>query len=388
MVNPISNAPQIKKDEYVTQEIWEFDQIKVVIDEQCDLETVHANILDYFKKVSSRIDHLEKSKPMVMNFIRSTKDEKEKNRYTNQLVAIDKELTSLSKLSKFEYRVAVKPFLEEFRSIRKNLGVSVMGHKKGANDYYYKTKKINTVRNFCAEAIHYCRVLKIERGAISNNCVKCGGSLNDDGQEYICLNCGNTQQQVDVGESLDYGDRKSPIKRTGVADNIKNFRDIIDQFEVTSSINIPPKIIDTIRENLEKYRSLDLSTLSKADLVSVMKLCKVNSMWFKHLNKIYFILTGKKPKTVEEHIPNLMKRIEYFAEIHDDIKDKDRSNFIHGLHIFWMFLMNEGYTPNPDDFVLLKSRDVELNNIRTIERGFVVLRKTHPEFTWNIFEFS
>lgn len=388
MVKPISNAPQVKNDEYITQELWEFDPIKVVIDDNCDLETVHAKILDYFKKVRARIDHLKKCKPMAINFVRSTEEEKEKSRYQNQLNAIDKELNSLSKLSKFEYQVAVKPYLDEFREIRKNMGVYVMGRKKGASDFYYRSKKIELIKEFCDEAIHYCLVLKVERGTAGLNCSNCGNSLSQNGKDSYCGNCGNLQEQIEVGECLDYGEKKNTVKKTGIADNIKNFRDIIDQFEVSTNINIPNKIMDSIRETLENYQSLNIKTLSKSDLVTVMKLAKVNSMWFKHLNKIYFLLTGKKPESVEKHIPNLMKRIEYFAEIHEEIKNQDRSNFIHGLHIFWMFLMNEGYTPNPDDFVLLKSRDVELNNIRTIERGFVILRKTHPELEWNIFEFS
>ena len=75
------------------------------------------------------------------------------------------------------------------------------------------------------------------------------------------------------------------------------------------------------------------------------------------------------------------------SEIYEEIRG-DRSNFIHGLYLLWIFLCNEGYKPDPDDFVLLKSRDVEMSNINTLTAGFKILRKTNPEFEWKIFEIS
>lgn len=268
------------------------------------------------------------------------------------------------------------------------MGVTVMGKEKDVNDYYHHTEKMALIREFLDQAIQYCTVLKIEGGFRKASCVRCGDETIDNGQEMQCLNCGTVSDLMEVEDHVDHGDKKIVAKKTGVADNIKNFRDIINQFEVTSNINIPARIIDTIRENIVKYRSFSIEELTKPDLVMIMKAAKINSMWFKHLNKIYFILTGKKPVSINPYITNLMRRIEWFAEIHNQVKDPDRSNFIHGLHIFWMFLMNEGYPANPDDFILLKSREVEMNNIKTIEKGFKILRKTHPEYQWKIFEFA
>lgn len=389
MSDKIENLPVEKKYEFVSTELCNIEPIIVKEDNNCDLLNINQQILKYFKEIRNRIEHLDKSIPMVVEFINSTKNSSVKMKYQNQLYEIEKEIAGLKKFSSLEYRIKTGPLLKEFMGLRQNMGVSVLGKKKGVNDYHNQTRKVMLVKEFLSYAVRYCTVLKIEKCSGEPTCYKCGEELLDNGQELQCVNCGLVQECIEVGENMDGGsDNKNISKKTGVSDNIKNFRNIIDQFEVSSNVNIPTKIIDSIREHILKYRSFNIDCLTKGDLVTVMKMLKLNSMWFKHLNKIYFILTNKKPETIDPYIPNLMKRIEYFAEIHDEVKGPDRSNFIHGLHIFWIFLMNEGYKPNPDDFVLLKSREVEINNLKIIEKAFNILTVKHPEFEWKIFEFS
>jgi hypothetical protein len=48
--------------------------------------------------------------------------------------------------------------------------------------------------------------------------------------------------------------------------------------------------------------------------------------------------------------------------------------------------MNEGVKPDMQEFPLLKSRSVECQNIGMLTRAFEVLRKTHPEHKWEIFQ--
>lgn len=384
----VDNAPKSNTQLFVSKELYEMEPILVVLDSNCNLDNIHTEILKYFKEIKNRLLHLKKSIPIVKEFIKSSNDHFAKQKYERQLFVIEEEIKSLNSLSRLDYSIKIKPCLEEFRELRKDMGISVMGEKKQSNQYYLESRKIMVIEKFLDIAIQYCSVIKIERPSFVQTCYKCGEELIETSNDLQCIHCGISQECLEIIEELENGGKKITVRRTGVADTIKNFRDIVDQFEVTSNINIPAKIIDSIRENVLKYRNFEIQDLNKVDLVSIMKSMKINSMWFKHLNKIHFILTGKRPRSIQEHIPNLMRRIECFADIYEEIKEEGRSNFIHGLHIFWMFLMNEGYEVDPDDFVLLKSRDVEMNNIRTLEKGFKILRESNPEFQWKIFEIA
>lgn len=98
------------------------------------------------------------------------------------------------------------------------------------------------------------------------------------------------------------------------------------------------------------------------------------------------MLTEKLPPDISQYETNLMKRSDLLIRIFDEIKTVDRSNFLHKLYLMWLFLKNEGYVPNMDDFIMLKGREVELNNVSMLQRGFEILSKMNTGMKWKIYQ--
>jgi hypothetical protein len=164
-----------------------------------------------------------------------------------------------------------------------------------------------------------------------------------------------------------------------------NFNDVILQVQTNFPITIPPKILEMIKESASNFQNFDIVKITTADLYKIMAEEGL-SFWYKHINKVRYELTGRKPKDYSKYDNNVRKRVQYLNQIYDGIKDPDRSNFMHALYLYWQCLMNEGCTPDMDDFYLIKNRSVEYNNIEVLTRGFEILAKSHPEMSWKIYE--
>ena len=125
--------------------------------------------------------------------------------------------------------------------------------------------------------------------------------------------------------------------------------------------------------------------MTKYDLYRIMKDHHLGN-WYKHLHRIHYELTDIKPPNISQYETNLFKRGDLLNKIYDEIKSDTRSNFMHGLYLLWLFLMNEGYKPIDSDFVMLKGRDAEVNNIDILQRGFSILSTSHSEMKWKIYQ--
>ena len=147
----------------------------------------------------------------------------------------------------------------------------------------------------------------------------------------------------------------------------------------------PERVMEAIRGAVAQYQDFDIKRLTRTDLVTIMKGLGLGA-YYKHLHRIWMDLTGNKPGDITPYVPSVNKRGELLAAIYNEIKPEDRSNFIHGIHLLWLFLRNEGYNPDMEDFVLLKSRDTELTNLDILKLGFEKLNISHEDIKWEIFQ--
>ena len=246
--------------------------------------------------------------------------------------------------------------------------------------------KVKLIEEYVDIAKKYVTIVNVPSGNESLKCGACGIAFEPGADIYHCSACHQIFPSYEMDESLPSDTYSLGIPKVN-NENVENFKRTTAQFQNTHAVTIPDKIMNTIKDIIASYKSFDVTKMTKGDLVKIMKQAKIASVYYKHLNKIHFELTGVPSPCINEYIYNITRRVELISEIYEEIRG-DRSNFIHGLYLLWIFLCNEGYKPDPDDFVLLKSRDVEMSNINTLTAGFKILRKTNPEFEWKIFEIS
>lgn len=368
-------------------DLKELETIEVVDNSACNILDIHARILEYFNYVSKKVQLLERSKTMLAELIKTSREPQTIKDYTLQMASVSSKIQFLSASSPLDYLISTEAIINEFKKGVQNSGIVVMGKSKNLSDLRTDTFRHNIISSYLSIAVRFCPILKVDKNTKLHCCDRCGDVLEDAGEYYRCTYCNVMKESYEItSDKTDMS--KVSIKKTGPDDIVQNFIAIIAQYDLTSTTKIPDTVISSIQHAISEYRSFDINSMTKEDLVRIMSAVKINSAWFKHLNKIHFLLTGKKPQSIAQYVPNLIKRCEYFAEIYDEVKDEDRSNFIHGLHVLWLFLKNEGADTPRDDFTLLKSRDVEISNIRTFRKAFDILRVSHPEFNWVIFEFE
>ena len=359
----------------------QFPRLQIKWSHDWDIMALHAKIITYLKETIER-------KSIITSTINALRTSHTPSMSTDEicnvkvkLEGLERDLAELEKLSMLSYVNRSSSLLLEYKNLSKVVP-KVFGEKDKLNaiDQSRKTEIVEAYFNIAVE--YY--PLDIQREIKSSGlCCNCNGVIISTGDNYQCTNCSSIHHKAELhSETLDRDDggfHKSDNESS------LNFKDILSQFQGTFPIVIPEKLLQSIKDALAQYQGFDMQRLTRMDLVRTMKELGLGG-WYKHLNKIFFLLTGKKSMDISKVAANIARRGELVSEIYNDIKDEDRSNIIHGLYLIWLFLMNEGVTPLQDEFCLLKSRSVECQNIGMMTRAFEVLRKTHPEFKWEIFQ--
>lgn len=299
-----------------------------------------------------------------------------------KIAHLEQQLEEISTSSLLDYQAATALILKEYRQLSKPQA-KVFGQKEKV-DVDCLCRKTQLVEDYLEIAQEYCPLNVVRLRESSAACPLCQGQLVDQGDQYICLECQAAIRKMEVqAESTNEHDNPTPKKSS--YESSWNYADIVNQFRGTFPVVISDTMLDAIRNHFRGYMNFDIKKATNYDILDALRTLKLN-IWFKHINKIRELLTDRKPMNIDRYMTNILRRGELFAAIYDEVKDEDRTNFIHGLHFLWLSLKNEGVTPDIEDFCLLKSRDCELRNLETAARGFTILRKTHPELRWEIFE--
>lgn len=373
---PVDDRPKIK-----TIDDMQFNRIEVKWTTDWDIISLHRTVLLYLDEIEERRNLLDSTIRACRSTNRSLLSTAEIANLRIKIMELEEEIQKLRKISTIDYTSKVKPLLAEYKELSK-VTPKIFGEKEKPVESDNGRKAV-VVEEYLQIAQQYCPMDIIREVNGNTGCKVCNGLVIDDGDQLKCSDCGTSHTKIEIcTEKIDSED--SLFKNT-TNEHSNNFKDILSQFRGTFPIVIPDKVLETIKTAVSQYKSFDIKRITKPDLVKVMKENGLG-LWYKHLNKIHNLLTGQPFPDLSKCAANIEKRGELLAEIYEDIKPEDRSNFVHGLYVIWLFMMNEGCKPNMDDFYLLKSRSTELQNIDTMIRGFAILRKTHPEFQWNIFQ--
>lgn len=342
---------------------------------------VHTEILNYLKKRKEQADVIKKT----INSYRSSADSKMSTADIASLrikiEEMEMKVSHLRSLSLMEYKVAVTPILSEYKTLSAAVP-RVFGQKEKINSVEY-CRKSELVSSYFDIAKNYYPMNITRTVNTDTRCTNCSGNIIKDGEHYRCVECDCITHILEIQE--EHTDYEEPTSKKFTNEDTSNYRDIVLQCAGTFPIIIPDYVIETIVETNSQYIDFDIKKMTKTDLLKTMK--KLNmGLWYKHINKIYQMLTSIKPMDITKYIPNLYRRGDLLHEIYDKIKPENKTNFMHGLYLVWIFLKNEGCDPNMEDFCMLKSRSCEIENIDILTKGFEILRKTHPEFKWEIYQ--
>lgn len=338
-------------------------------------------IISYIKKSRERSVELEKAISIIKKFDISTLTTDEISNLRTKLELMENKLNSIKQFSVMDFKSDVNPILKEYKEL--TVSAPKIFGQEVIVDVAKKSRQTELVEEYLKVAKKYCPLTAVREFNGASFCKSCNSSLMTQNGQYICNECFTVQKKSDIiVEALNFEDFN--IKKSS-SDKTDGYRDVVMQWQGTYPINIPDKVLKSIKSAIAEYKIFNINTMSKVDLLKIMKELGLSS-WYKHINKIYVILTGKQTQDISMYLDNVLKRGELFGRIYDEIKPDSRSNFIHGLYLFWQFLMNEGCRPNMDDFCLLKGRDCEIANIDILQKGFAKLRQSNPEFEWKIYQ--
>jgi hypothetical protein len=377
----VSKRTPVKTEDVTKATLGKEERLVIRWCDDYDILGVHRQILRSFKTRKERKELLEKKLTGARVTLKTSQTVESLSSMRIQITDLEREIAKLDQVSQLDYFNAVNVILQEYQKLS-NTGPMVMGQKQ-EQDALLATRKTELVDAYFREATPFYGLDVVREIKSTGLCRLCNGAVIDQGDKYICADCNSVRTKVEAVD--DSGDRDDLSRKTSYESG-GNFRDFVMQFTMSFPVSIPVRILDRIRAEANQYNAFDIKKqLTRVDLVRIMKDLHLGA-WYKHLNKIYYLLTDKMPADISAYVPNVIRRGVLLNEIYADIKSRDRSNFLHGLHLLWLFLKNEGCEPNMEDFVLLKSRDVELANLETLQKGFDILKRTHPEFTWVIYE--
>lgn len=298
----------------------------------------------------------------------------------NRIQELEFELKKLRSISIVDYKSRTMKILEEYENLRSK-SPQVIG-KTNSIDSATMKKRTELVESYFEIAKSFCS-MNINRTLDKiGMCSLCGGHVIEEEDQIVCSECNSSQRKINLSEECINTDHCSS---TNSYQCTINYTNIVLQFQGTFPVNIPENLYDKIKRITSAYADFDVRKISKYDLYKIMK---SNGMgkWCKHLHKIHNVLTDQSLPDISRYQANLIKRGYMLNSIYEEIKPEDKSNFMHGLYLLWLFLKNEGYDCKQEDFIMLKSRDVEVNNIETLKKGFKILSEKHPEMDWIIYE--
>lgn len=379
-VTRTARRPEQKQVEAKTLDDLSFTALDIKWSSDFDILSVHATIVEYLKTKKERKELIVKTINAYRAYTKPNITTDEISLIRIKITELEKELNMLVQISALDYMIAVDTLLSEYRELSRVVP-RVFGQKEKI-DAGVTMKKSQIVQMYLTLAKKYCPMNVTREVKINKFCGNCSGNMIDTGDVFVCSECETMQKKYELTSEISSNDDQSS-KRANYESNV-NFRDIVMQHQTTYPVIIPERILITIKEAISQYEEFDMTKLTRTDLFRIMREQNLG-VWYKHLHKIYKLLTGKGTKDISRHVSNLFKRGDLLEAIYDKIKPADRSNFMHGLYLLWLFLMNEKYEPDIEEFILLKSVDVEANNVEILTDGFEMLKRSNPEFEWIIY---
>jgi len=179
-----------------------------------------------------------------------------------------------------------------------------------------------------------------------------------DTSDLVCDGCGRILATL-ISEELTYREEQETSEKI-VNYSYKrenHFNEWLSQFQAQETTNIPPEVIEQLRNELKKIKIKALDEITHARVRTLLKKLKLNK-YYEHVPYITNILSGisppKMPQELEERLRIMFKDIQ---KPFDDNCPSERKNFLSYSYVLYKFcelLSEDSYLKY---FPLLKSKE-------------------------------
>jgi predicted DNA-binding transcriptional regulator len=190
------------------------------------------------------------------------------------------------------------------------------------------------------------------------NCVDSTVYHFTDTSDLVCEECGLIIASL-ISEELTYREEQETSEKI-VNYSYKrenHFNEWLSQFQAQETTNIPPEVIEQLRNELKKIKVKTVDEITHARVRSLLKKLKLNK-YYEHVPYITNILSGisppKMPQELEERLRIMFKDIQ---KPFDKNCPSERKNFLSYSYVLYKFcelLSEDSYLKY---FPLLKSKE-------------------------------
>lgn len=173
---------------------------------------------------------------------------------------------------------------------------------------------------------------------------------------YICSGCGYISEKTLEQETPSYKDPPREVNSFAYK-RINHFNEWLAKFQAKQSTEIPYKVLDRIRKELQKDRCLDMRLLTRERLKQVLQQLEL-SKYYDNIPHILNRLNGQATKVfspaVEEKLRSMFREMQIPYMKH---MPSDRKNFLYYGYVLFKFLQLLEMDDYLKRFSLLKTRD-------------------------------
>lgn len=252
----------------------------------------------------------------IINEIEKDNDEINYYDLTGDLLIEYYDIKNNNKEEKQEAK-SILEFINTTSTINKKDEVSKTNKSDLFNKYCQRVDGIRLEKDDGKNRIKYCQFCNVEK------------ILEIKESSYICPECGIMEYVILDEDNMikDY----SPYQRKN------HFKEWLNQFQAKETTEIPDKVFTDIKNELEKHRISDYSSINRETMQIILKKLGYNKLYEHNpfiINKITGISAPKISRSIEEKFINMFMKIQEPWEIY---KPKGRKNFLSYPYILYKF---------------------------------------------------
>lgn len=322
------------------------------------------NILEFHKQIESHfkeeLNHLKSYEELEAKFTDYVNVDWISTRVRHHLLIDLKEIREKIKninITKF-YFVEIRHILKEYVNLmQRPTNNSFFQNDDNSNHASQKQKIIQSFWEIYNVYKQYCHPLKnstaLNRSTDLNQCHHCQSSAAYfyDETVTVCYNC--MSERIYFLPSSTSDTIRSNNKY--IYDRNQHFRDCIIRFQGKQKNNIPPDIIENIRQALISYRVVNISLSHVCMILKNLGYSK----YYEDYVLIHHLITGHVPLDISYLEEQLLQEFDIINMELKSFKELNNKNF-NTQYMLFLLLKHHNVTVDPDHLILVKCNERKL----------------------------
>ena len=274
---------------------------------------------------------------------------------------IRSEITTVeSREDELEYLMKVSPIINEYLALAAVIPTSLPTSSDYNNENIDKNSNIERKHALISEYFSLTQNLPVVnvKANDATTCTICGGSTLVCEGFVTCTVCGAALERSMKFEP-GYRDMNSvSIKHQFSYKRLNRFNEILSTVQGKENSDVPLAIIEAIKKEIQKNRSLSISSLTVPQIRTYLKRIGQNH-YYEHSTRILSHLNGNQPErltsNVEERLRQMFRDIQAPFEKARERVCPNRSSFLNYNYVLYKFCEKLGMYSFAKRFTLLKS---------------------------------